>query len=534
MFQQAITDLWHGFGVAIEPHNLMWAFFGVVVGNMVGVLPGLGALSAISILLPLTFVMHAVPALMMLSGIFYGCIYGGAIGAILLNLPTHPPHAVTCIEGYPLTKQGKGGTALGIAMLASFFAASVGILVMIFFSPLLVKLAFKFGPSDVFSVMLLGLTAGATMSGGPAIQGIAMTLIGMLCGVCGTDVSSGAIRFTFGLQELADGVGLVAMCMGLFGVADFLLNVNRMRFVGSGTKVRFRDMRPSKAELRQSFAPMLRGTLIGTLFGALPGTGPTVTTFIAYALERKIARNPERFGRGAIEGVASPEASSHAKTQVDFIPTLCLGIPGDSVMALLLGALMIQGIAPGPQLISEHPDLFWGLIASFWIGNVLLLVLNVPLIGVWVKLLQVPYRYLFPSALFFIAVGVFSTTNSVFQVIEVLFFGVAGAVFLKLRLPLTPILLGFVLGPMVEENFTRALQLSHGDLMTFIYRPISAFFIAVSIVLVGIQMTAHLYRLRRRPGDALVNPHSIGPEPAPAPISTTPVRAPGIPTLSKK
>jgi TctA family transporter len=496
MFQQAIIDLGHGFGIALQPHNLMWAFFGVLVGNMVGVLPGLGALSAISILLPLTFVMHAVPALMMLAGIFYGCIYGGAIGAILLNLPTHPPHAVTCIDGYPMTKQGRGGAALGITMLASFFAASVGILVMIFFSPLLVKLAFKFGPGDVFSVMLLGLIAGATMSGGSPLKGIAMTLIGMLCGVCGTDVDTGVVRFTFGLQELADGVGLVAICMGLFGVADFLLNVNRAAFVGSGARIRWRDMRPSKSELRQSIAPMLRGTLVGTLFGALPGTGPTVTTFIAYALERKIARDPERFGKGAIEGVASPEASSHAKTQVDFIPTMCLGIPGDSVMALLLGALMIQGIAPGPQLISEHPDLFWGLIASFWIGNVLLLILNVPLIGVWVKLLQVPYRYLFPSALFFIAVGVFSTTNSVFQVVEVLFFGIAGAILMKLRLPITPILLGFVLGPMVEENFRRALQLSHGDLTTFVSRPISAFFVAASVLLIVVQVGAHLYARR--------------------------------------
>lgn len=506
MLHQAITDLWHGFGVALEPHNLMWAFFGVLVGNMVGVLPGLGALSAISILLPLTFVMHAVPALMMLAGIFYGCIYGGAIGAILLNLPTHPPHAVTCIDGYPMTKQGRGGSALGITMLASFFAASVGILVMIFFSPLLVKLAFKFGPSDIFSVMLLGLVAGSTMSGGSPMKGVAMTLMGMLFGVTGTDVSSGAIRFTFGLPELADGVGLVAICMGLFGVADFLLNVNHTSFVGGGTKVRLRDMRPSRKELKQAFAPMLRGTLVGTLFGALPGTGPTVTTFIAYALERKIARNPERFGHGAIEGVASPEASSHAKTQVDFIPTMCLGIPGDSVMALLLGALMIQGIAPGPQLITEQPDLFWGLVASFWIGNVLLVILNVPLIGVWVKLLQVPYRYLFPSALFFIAVGVFSTTNSLFQVIEVLAFGIAGAIFLKLRLPITPILLGFVLGPMVEENFRRALQLSHGDLMIFLTRPISAFFVAASVVLILVQIAARLYRPNRKvdlaPGDA--------------------------------
>lgn len=510
MIQQTLIDLWHGFGIALQPHNLMWAFFGVLVGNMVGVLPGLGALSAISILLPLTFVMHAVPALMMLAGIFYGCIYGGAIGAILLNLPTHPPHAVTCIDGYPMTKQGRGGTALGITMLASFFAASVGILVMIFFSPVLVGLAFKFGPSDIFAVMLLGLIAGSTMSGGSPLKGVAMTLVGMLCGVAGTDVSSGVIRFTFGLPDLADGVGLVAISMGLFGVADFLINVNKVSFVGGGTKVRLRDMRPSKAELRQSFLPMVRGTLVGTLFGALPGTGPTITTFIAYALERKIARDPERFGHGAIEGVASPEASSHAKTQVDFIPTMCLGIPGDAVMALLLGALMIQGIAPGPQLITEHPDLFWGLIASFWIGNILLVILNVPLIGIWVKLLQVPYRYLFPSALFFIAVGVFSTSNSLFQVIEVLVFGIVGAVFLKMRLPITPILLGFVLGPMVEENFRRALQLSHGDLSVFVTRPISATFIVISMLLIVGQVAAHVYGASRK--DAILPRDDAAPQ----------------------
>lgn len=292
MFFESLSRLGYGFGVALEPRNLMWSFFGVLVGNMIGVLPGMGALSAISILLPLTFVMHAVPATMMLAGIFYGAIYGGAIGAILLNLPTHPPHAVTCIDGYPLTRQGKGGTALGITMICSFFAASFGIVVMIFFSPILVSLAFKFGPADVFSIMLLGLIAGSTMSGGTPVKGIAMTLVGMLCGLVGTDVSSGALRFTLGFPQLADGVGLVAISMGLFGVADFLLNVNRTQYVTQSTKVRLRDMRPSRAELKEAFMPMLRGTLVGTAFGAMPGTGPTITTFIAYALERRISRTP--------------------------------------------------------------------------------------------------------------------------------------------------------------------------------------------------------------------------------------------------
>jgi len=493
----AFSDLWYGFGVAFEPHNLVWSFFGVLVGNLIGVLPGMGALSAISILLPLTYTMQPVPAILMLAGIYYGSQYGGAIGAILLNLPSHPPHAVTCLDGYPMTRQGKGGTALGITMIASLFAASFGIIVMIFASPLLVQLAFSFGPAEIFSIMLLGLLAGSTMARGSPIKGIAMTTFGLLLGVVGTDVNSGVQRFTFGFPQLSDRLELVALAMGLFGVADFLTHVNRMRYIGTEAKVRFRDMRPTLAELKQSFMPMLRGTLIGTLFGAMPGTGPTITTFIAYAVETKIARNPERFGHGAIEGVASPEASSHSKTQVDFIPTMSLGIPGDAVMALLLGALMIQGIQPGPQLISQHADIFWGLIASFWVGNILLVILNVPMIGIWVKLLQVPYRYMYPAALFFIAIGVYSTNNSLFEVGEVLAFGIVGAIFIALEFPVAAILLGYVLGPLVEENFRRALLLSRGDLLIFFERPISAGFMSACILLVGLQL---FFAIRRAAG----------------------------------
>ena len=498
MIAQSLADLWYGFSVALEPHNLMWSFFGVLVGNLIGVLPGLGALSAIAMLLPLTYTMHAVPALLMLAGIFYGSQYGGAIGAILLNMPSHPPHAVTCLDGYPMTRQGKGGTALGITMIASFFAASFGITVMVFASPLLVEIAFKFGPTEIFSIMLLGLLAGATMARGSPLKGVAMTVIGLLIGVVGTDVNSGAMRFTFGFTELSDRVELVALALGMFGVADFLRSVNRIHFVGNEARVRLRDMRPSKAELKKAFLPMLRGTLVGTLFGAMPGTGPTITTFIAYALERKISKTPDRFGRGALEGVASPEAASHSKTQVDFIPTMSMGIPGDAVMALILGALMIQGIQPGPQLISQHADLFWGLIASFWVGNILLVLLNVPLIGVWVKLLQVPYRYMFPCALFFIAIGVYSTNNSLFEVYEVLVFGVAGAAFLALDFPVAPVLLGYVLGPLVEENFRRALLLSRGDLTVFFTRPISLGFMCACIALILLQVLFALRAALRR------------------------------------
>ncbi|MCS4292450.1 TctA family transporter [Comamonas sp. BIGb0152] len=482
---QALQDLWFGFGIAFQGHNLMWSFFGVLVGNLIGVLPGMGALSAISILLPLTYTMQPVPAILMLAGIFYGSQYGGAIGAILLNLPSHPPHAVTCLDGYPMTKKGKGGTALGITMICSFFAASVGIIVMIFASPLLTTIAFKFGPAELFSIMLLGLLAGSTMSRGSPLKGVAMTLFGLLCGIVGTDVNSGTFRFAFDLPDLSDGLEMVAVAMGLFGIADFLLNVNKMKAITSNTKMRIRDMRPSMAELKEAFWPMVRGTAVGTLFGAMPGTGPTITTFIAYALEQKVAKDPSRFGTGMIAGVAAPEASAHSKTQVDFIPTMSLGIPGDAVMALLLGALLIQGIQPGPQLISEHPDIFWGLIASFWIGNVILMILNVPLIGVWVKMLAVPYKYLFPSAMFFIAVGVFTTQNSLFHIWEVLAFGIIGAILMVLDFSVAPIMLGFVLGPMMEENFRRALLLSRGDMMVFMQRPISATFVCISAFLLA-------------------------------------------------
>jgi TctA family transporter len=495
--QQSLMDLWYGFGVALEPSNFMWSVFGVLIGNLIGVLPGMGALTTISMLLPLTYVIAPVPAILMLAGIFYGSQYGGAIGAILLNLPSHPPHAVTCLDGYPMTMAGRGGAALGITMMSSFFAASVGIIVMIFLSPLIVQVAFKFGPAEICAIMMLGLLSGATMSRGSPLKGIAMTLFGLVCGAVGTDVISGTMRYTFELPELADGVELGALCMGLFGIADFLMHVNRVKVKPINTRMSMKDMRPTRAEVKQAFWPMVRGTTIGTLFGAMPGTGPTITTFIAYAIERKIAKDPSRFGKGAIEGVASPEASAHAKTQVDFIPTMSLGIPGDAVMALILGALIIKGIQPGPQLITEHPDVFWGLIASFWIGNVLLVILNVPLIGMWVRMLRVPYKYLYPSALFFICIGVFSTKNSLFDVAEVAVFGILGAIFLALEFPVSPIVLGFVLGPMLEENFRRAMLISRGELSVFVDHPISAWFLGACSLLLLAQLYAYARSFRR-------------------------------------
>ncbi len=495
MIATALTDLWYGFGVALEPHNLWWCFVGVLIGNMVGVLPGMGVLATISILLPLTFGMKPVAAMLMLAGVYYGAQYGGAICSILLNLPCHPPHAVTCLDGYPLTRQGKGGVALGITILASFVGASFGITEMIFLAPLLVQAALKFGPAEICSLMLLGLLAGSTLARGSPLKGVAMTVFGLILSAIGADIETGSPRLTFGLVGLFDGVEIIALALGLFGIAEFMKSVNQTAPVNlKYSNISLRDLRPSKADLKQAGWPMIRGTLIGSLCALVPGTGPTIASFVSYAVEKKISKTPERFGHGAIEGVACPEASTHSSVQGDFIPTMSLGIPGDAVMALLLGALIIQGIVPGPQLISQHPDIFWGLIASFWIGNIMLVVLNVPMIGIWVKLLTIPYRYLYPSALFFVCIGVYSASNDLFQVGETIIIGVFGYILLILGFHPAPILLGFVLGSRFEENFRRAMLISRGDMWVFVEHPISAVFVGLSILLIAGQIYVRFRR----------------------------------------
>jgi putative tricarboxylic transport membrane protein len=459
------------------------------------VLPGMGVLSAVSILLPMTYGMPPVGAILMIAGMFYGAQYGGAICSILLNLPCHPPHAVTCLDGFPLTKQGKGGIALGITMMGALFGAAFGIVQMIFMAPYIANIAYSFGAAEICSLMLVGLLAGATLAKGSPLKGVAMTIFGLLLGLVGQDINTGVERFTFGFLDLDDGVELVALSLGLFGIAEFLRSVNNTAPINTAyAKLRVSDMRPSKADVKQAAFPILRGTLIGSLCSLVPGTGPTIASFVAYATEKKIAKNPERFGHGAIEGVASPEASTHSAVQGDFIPTMSLGIPGDAAMALLLGALIIHGIQPGPRLIVEHPDIFWGLIASFWLGNIMLIVLNVPMIGIWVKMLMVPYRYLYPTALFFVCIGVFAAKNTLFDVIMTVFFGVFGYLLLKLRFEPAPILLGFVLGPRLEENFRRALLISRGDLATFVDRPLSAFFLGVCVLLIAMQIWVRLKR----------------------------------------
>ncbi len=484
-----IGGLMHGFSIALEPHNLLWCFVGVMVGNLVGVLPGMGVLSAISILLPLTFGMKPVAAVLMLSGIYYGAQYGGAICSILLNLPCHPPHAVTCLDGFPMTKQGRGGVALGITMMGSMFGAAFGILQMIFFAPYVAKVAFQFGAPEICALMLLGLLAGSTLAKGSPLKGVAMTMLGLLLGIMGTDVNTGVERFTFGIVDLSDGLELVALSLGLFGIAEFLRSVNNTAPLNlTYTKIKVADMMPTRDDMKRSAMPILRGTVIGSLCSCIPGTGPTIASFVAYATEKKVSKTPERFGHGAIEGVAAPEASTHSSVQGDFIPTMSLGIPGDAVMALLLGALIIHGITPGPRLIVEHPDIFWGLIASFWVGNLILVILNVPMIGIWVKLLMIPYKYLYPSALFFICIGVFAARNSLFDVGATLALGIFGYLLVLLKFEPAPILLGFVLGPRFEENFRRALIISRGDLMTFVERPISAVFLGFCLLLIGAQL----------------------------------------------
>lgn len=478
-----------GFVTALSLENFLYSFIGVFVGNLVGVLPGIGALAAISMLLPITYGIEPAGALMMLAGLYYGTGYGGATTTILLNLPGTASHAVVCLDGHPMAKQGKAGSALLIAMLSSFIAASFGIVLMMVFGPILVDLALKFGSAEYFSLMFLGLLAASTLTTGSPLKGIAMVIVGLIFGVVGTDVNTGISRFTFGVPELQDGLAIVAVAMGLFGVADVLQNVNRIADGGvmHNAKIGWRSLRLSATELKQSMGAVIRGMGLGSFFGVLPGTGGSIASFMSYAVEKKSAKDPSRFGKGAIEGVAGPEAANSAAAQTAFIPTLTLGIPGDAVMALMLGAMMIHEIQPGPQMMVEHPTVFWGLIASFWVGNLLLLILNIPLIGMWVRLLSIPYRLIYPAVLFFICIGVYSGNNNLFDVGVVLSVGIFAYVAKYLGFEAAPLLLGVVLGPMMEEHFRRALLLSRGDMMVFVSpdRPISLACIALAVLMIA-------------------------------------------------
>jgi len=478
-----IANLTLGFETAFSPTNLLYCFIGVFLGTFIGVLPGIGALAAVSMLLPVTFYLPATTALVMLAGVYYGAEYGGSIASILLNLPGTPSAAVTCLDGYPMAQQGRAGVALFMTTIASFVGASVGILALTAFAPVLVQVTLAFGPAEYFAVMLLGLLAASAVSQGSPVKGIAMVVLGLMLGCVGTDINSGEARFTMGYYPLLDGISLIALAMGLFGISEVIASINTTNADVLKGKITFRSMLPSREDSRRSLMPMARGTTVGTIFGTLPGTGQTIASFIAYAIEKRVSRNPGRFGKGAIEGVMAPESANNAAAQTAFIPTLTMGIPGSATMALMLGALMIHGITPGPALMTEHPDIFWGLIASFWIGNVMLVLLNIPLIGMWVRLLKIPYHFLYPAIIVLICIGVYSINNNVFDVGLALFFGFVGYGMRLLGFEPAPLLIGFVLGPMMEENLRRAMLLARGDYLVLFQRPISATLLTLALLL---------------------------------------------------
>jgi putative tricarboxylic transport membrane protein len=482
-----LSNLALGFGVAFSLQNLAYCFAGVALGTLIGVLPGVGPLVTIAMLFPITFHLQPLPAIIMLAGIFYGAQYGGSTTSILVNLPGETASAVTCIDGYKMARQGRAGPALATAALASFFAGCVGTLLIALVGPTLGEWALKFGAAEYTSLMLMALVASAVMTQGDAAKGLAMVVLGLLIGVVGVDINSGMARYSFGIPELVDGIGFTVVAVGLFAVAEIVLNLEsrepREVYAGKVT-----GLMPTAGDLRDAAWPTVRGTAVGSFFGVLPGTGPALSSFATYMLEKKIARDPARFGQGAIEGVAAPEAANNAAAQTAFIPMLTLGIPASATMAVMLSALTMQGIATGPQVMDAKPELFWGLIASMWIGNGLLVILNLPLVGIWVKLLSVPYRWLFPSIILFCCIGNYAVSNNPFDVYLCAIIGVLGYVLVKLECEPAPLLLGYVLGPLLEENLRRALLISRGDPTVFFTRPISLVFMIATVLILAVMI----------------------------------------------
>jgi putative tricarboxylic transport membrane protein len=483
---EILSNLAMGAEAALTPWNILYCMVGVTLGTLVGVLPGIGALAAVSMLLPVTYYLEPLAAIIMLAGVFYGAEYGGSTAAILLNLPGTPSSAVVCIEGYQMSRKGRAGVALFAATAASFIGGTIGICVLIFLSPFLVNVALNFGPQDYFGIMLFGLLAASTIGTGSRLRSIVMVVLGLGLGCVGMDLNTGEPRYTFGIPELYDGLNLVALAMGLYGVSEIISSAAAPADTRPRSRVTFRSMIPSRDEVRRSGGPILRGAASGSLFGTLPGTGATVASLFSYAMEKRVARGRKPFGTGIVEGVAAPESANNAAAQTAFIPTLSLGIPGSPTMALILGALMLHGIQPGPSLVTSQPTLFWGLIASFWIGNLLLVVLNLPMIGVWVRLLQIPYHMLYPAIIPLICVGVYSVRTSAFDVFLVLGFGAAGYLLKLLRFEAAPLMIGFVLGPMIEENLRRALRMSRGDPAVFLQSPISAISLGICAIMLAL------------------------------------------------
>ncbi|MGY6537116.1 MAG: tripartite tricarboxylate transporter permease [Pararhodobacter sp.] len=470
-----VNNLAQGLLTVLTVENLLYCLAGVTMGTFIGVLPGLGAMLGIALLLPLTFYLPPEAAIIMLAGIYYGGEYGGSIAAILINVPGTPSSAVACFEGYPMTKQGRAAVALFSSAVASFVGGTVGIVLMVAFAPLIARFALSFGSVEYFAVMALGLMGAVSVARGSQLKALVAVVFGVLLGTVGTDVSTGVQRYTLGFPELITGVSLVALAMGIFGMAEIISSTGRS-ISGSGSKpgIRMRDMLPERREWRRSAGPVSRGTTIGAILGALPGTGPTIASFMAYSLERKVSPQSAQFGTGTIEGLVAPEAANNAAAQTAFIPTLTLGIPGTATMALLLGALMIQGIPPGPRLMVDHAPLFWALIASFWIGNLFLLALNIPLVGLWARLVHIPYRFLYPAIICLISVGVYSINLNNFDVFVVLVMGLLGFGMRVGGFQAAPFLMGFILGPMMEENLRRGMQLARGDFTVFLQSPVAA------------------------------------------------------------
>ncbi len=482
---ELIANLSLGFGEAFTLTNLMYALVGCLLGTLIGVLPGIGPSATIAMLLPATYALPPVAALIMLAGIYYGSQYGGSTTAILVNLPGEASSVVTALDGHQMAKKGRGGVALATAGLGSFFAGSVGTLMIAAFAPALTEVAFMFGPAEYFALMVLGLIGAVVLASGSLLKAIGMVLLGLLLGLVGTDVNSGVARFSFDIPELTDGIGFVAIAMGLFGYGEIISNLAQRELHREVVAPKVQGLWPTKQDFKDMTPAVLRGTALGCFMGILPGGGALLSAFAAYTIEKKIKGRVGEvpFGQGNIRGVAGPEAANNAGAQASFIPLLTLGIPSNAVMALMVGAMMIHNIQPGPQVMTANPQLFWGLIASMWIGNAMLLVLNLPLIGLWIKLLTVPYRWLFPAIVLFCAIGVYSTNNNTWDIWIVGLFGLIGYLFVKLGAEPAPLLLGLILGPMMEENLRRALLLSQGDWSVFVTRGISATLLGISVLL---------------------------------------------------
>lgn len=499
-----MMDLLHnlalGFSVAVTPENLLYAFVGCVLGTLIGVLPGIGPVPTIAMLLPLTYVLPPVAGLIMLAGIYYGSQYGGSTTAILVALPGETSAVVTVLDGHQMAKNGRAGSALSIAALGSFFAGCVATVLLAAFAPPLASVAFKFGPAEYFSLMVTGLIGAIVLASGSLPKALCMVVLGLLIGMIGTDVDSGIPRFDFDIPELQDGLDFAVIAMGVFGLAEIMNNLaqkeNRVDITD-----KIGSLYPNRQEIKEAAPAVVRGTALGSALGILPGGGAVLSAFASYTLEKKLSREPSRFGKGHPAGLAGPESANNAAAQTSFIPLLTLGIPGNAVMALMVGAMTIHNIQPGPQVMSSHPDLFWGLIVSMWVGNLMLVILNLPLVGLWVKLLKVPYRILFPAILLFCSIGVYSLNYNVFDIYVMAIFGVIGYIWTKLRCEGAPLLLGVVLGPMMEENFRRALLFSRGDITTFITRPLSA---SLLLLALGLVILVTLPAIRKKREEAFV------------------------------